>query len=455
MLFSCVEKQGKYRDLWTLRRIAFDTETGMLYCTAREKDFRVMWKHQVRVVRIIAKPSVVDIDYKAANFDVRELFSFKVEGSFRHIDASLLSRLEQPSDKHAVVRPLPKRSDSAGKSVGDVGKGNMLAWYMRTDNENDFMKIYTTIRDVLIRDGMRPPQFWGLPKMDPRIEVPLAEPPLYLWCRFRTVKRTVFYACVHGHMAIRDADLSLPGRSVTLCDEPLYLTLFDNSVMVFNEERRLVTGIPAVHIKSLHYSTMEVDASKKDPKNEKCRCFLSFRSNSEEYPDILFVPTLERFADANEENVPAAQVNRVQTALSMLVLMRQQTPRMADQSETPPTELTDVSKLTAGLEDGVESSENGLLDVYAREENARNLLRLPVRFKLENKDLGDKLLGKLPVPHRLSELASQLGIKPKKALTSYPIRYEYLSPGATVADPTCQRKKSNPLRDLLLIGGKY
>ncbi|KAF8305267.1 hypothetical protein TcBrA4_0041830 [Trypanosoma cruzi] len=101
-------------------------------------------------------------------------------------------------------------------------------------------------------------------------------------------------------MAIRDADLSLPGRSVTLCDEPLYLTLFDNSVMVFNEGRRLVTGIPAIHIKSLHYSTMEVDASKKDPKNEKCRCFLSFRSSSEEYPDILFVPTLERFADANE-----------------------------------------------------------------------------------------------------------------------------------------------------------
>ncbi|KAF8305272.1 hypothetical protein TcBrA4_0041870 [Trypanosoma cruzi] len=81
MLFSCVEKQGKYRDLWTLRRIAFDTETGMLYCTARETDLRVMWKHQVRVVRIIARPSVVDIDYKAVNFDVRELFSFKVEGA--------------------------------------------------------------------------------------------------------------------------------------------------------------------------------------------------------------------------------------------------------------------------------------------------------------------------------------------------------------------------------------
>ncbi|KAF8300451.1 hypothetical protein TcBrA4_0052360 [Trypanosoma cruzi] len=219
--------------------------------------------------------------------------------------------------------------------------------------------------------------------------------------------------------------------------------------------RRLVTGIPAIHIKSLHYSTMELDASKKDPKNEKCRCFLSFRSNSEEYPDILFVPTLERFADANEENVPAAQVNRVQTALSKLVLMRQQTPRMADELETPPTELADVSKLTAGLEDGVESSENGLLDFYAREENARNLLRLPVRFKLENKDLGDRLLGKLPVPHRLSELASQLGIKLKKALTNYPLPYEYLSPGATVADPTRQRKKSNPLRDLLLIAGKY
>ncbi|ESL07935.1 hypothetical protein TRSC58_04371 [Trypanosoma rangeli SC58] len=324
----------------------------------------------------------------------------------------------------------------------------MLAWYIRTDNETDFMKIYTTIRDVLIRDGMRPPQFWGLPKMDPRIDAPLAEPPLYLWFRLRAVKHTVFYACVHGHLVMKGADLSAPLSSVTLCEESVYLTLFDNSVMVIRDDRHVVAGIPTVDIKSLHYSTMEVAASVNDPKNEKCRCFLSFLSGDEKYPDILFVPTLELFADANTENAPAAQVNRVQTALTKLTPVTQQSRWAADKPDLPPTEVQQASEVTAGHEKDVESAKHGLLDVYARAQNARSPLRLPDPCMLQGSNVtGKHLLGPLPAPHRLRKLASQVGIKMKKALTDYPLRYEYFSSSATVADPTRRKGEHNPLEE--------
>ncbi|RNE96502.1 uncharacterized protein Tco025E_09721 [Trypanosoma conorhini] len=456
MLLSCVEKQGKYRESWTLRRIAFDTERSMLYCSDKETEFRVVWKHQMRVVRIIAKPSVVDIKYDAPNFDKRDLFSFKVEGSFRHLDVSVLSHVEQPVERHAVTCPLPPHSPADAKKGKDSGSGEMLAWYMRTDNETDFMKIYTTIREVMIRDGMRPPQFWGLPKMDPRIDVPLAEPPLYLWFRLRAVKHTVFYACVHGRLVLKGADLSTPGSSVALCEEPLYLTLFDNSVMVIRDDRHVVTGIPAVNIKALHYSTMDVEASVKEPKNEKCRCFLSFLSNDLRYHDILFVPTLERFADANAENAPAAQVNRVQTAFTKLAPVTQQTRWAADLPDLPPAEVKKASEVTAGHEEGVESARHGLLDVYARAQNALSPLRLPDPVMLQKTSVtGQHLLGPLPAPHRLRTLASRVGVTMKKALTDYPLRYEYFSSGATVADPTCPRKEPDALEEYFFLIRTY
>ncbi|ORC84095.1 uncharacterized protein TM35_000491010, partial [Trypanosoma theileri] len=105
---------------------------------------------------------------------------------------------------------------------------------------------------------------------------------------------------------------------VNLCEERLYLTLFDSSVMVFRENGHVVAGIPITSIKSLHYATVDVAESKKDPENKKHQCFLAFVSNKDTFPDIFFVPTLERFADPNERNVPATQVNRVKFAVKHL-----------------------------------------------------------------------------------------------------------------------------------------
>ncbi|KEG08382.1 hypothetical protein DQ04_07311000 [Trypanosoma grayi] len=453
MLYACVEKQGKYRDGWVERRIAFDTEACHMYCSAKESGHHHMWKHKVKVVRIIAKAIVTKIDYTASNFDPRDLFAFKVEGSYRSLRSGPLPELERAESSHPVLCPRPPEDPEPLHPVEDEGTGGMLAWYFRMSNETDFMTIYTTIRDVLIREGMRPPQFWGLPKMDPRIQVPLAEPPLYLWLTFRAIKQSVMYACVHGHMAVKH-DKSSPAGSLKLSKDRVYLVLFDNSVMVFRENGQALTGIPTTAIKTFHYATTDVDESVKYPRNSKCRCFMAFLSTTEAYQDILFVPTLERFADANETNVPAAQVNCVLFALKQMAPLTCLFHQKAGNTDAPPIEIAEASVLTAGQEGDVEKYQNGLVDVYARELVQKQELHLPEEVDASHdKCKSDQIINNLPAPLHLSTLASKLGIKMKKSLTDYPDRYEYFEAEATVADPTCPQKVKNPLLDLFLYSG--
>lgn len=432
MLLARLEKRGKYVDSWSGRDVLFNTETGMLYATGKETGIHVMWRHKMKVMRIIAKANVVDIDYRSLHFDVRDIFSFKLEGSARHLDSSFASHLDLPTDDRAVVKPFPAnyRTDESEGSAGEA-----IVWYMCAKTQTDFMCIYGTIRDFLIRDGMRPPQFWGLPKLDPRFDLPLAEPPLYLWHAFRAVKQSVFYACVHGRMARRGADVSAPLTSLTLLEDSLYLTLFDKSVVVFDEKRHVLAGIPITEIKALHYATLDVAESLEDPENERGQCFLAFTTDNEQYSDILFLPTLDLFAEANKENVPAAQVNRVRKALTKL---------------SPATEVGDVRNAVARLENDTTSAANGLLNAYARAAWERRPLRLPeMPAKGCEKEISDKLILSLPPPCRLSELAAELGIQMKPTPTGYPHSSEYFSSETTVNDPT-HRKKTNPLHDLFM-----
>ncbi|KEG08383.1 hypothetical protein DQ04_07311010 [Trypanosoma grayi] len=454
MLYGCVEKHGKYSSGWTERRIAFDIAAGHLYCSAQKEGHHHMWKHKVKVVRIIAKASVTKIDYTASNFDPRNLFAFKVEGSYRPISHKR-TQFEVPRDKRASVSPVTPLTPGPPKPQDDEGTGDMLVWYMRAKNETDFMTIYTTIRDVLIREGMRPPQFWGLPKMDPRIQVPLAEPPLYLWLTFRAMKQSVMYACVHGHVAVKH-DKASPAGSLKLSKDRMYLVLFDKSVMVFHENGQALAGIPTTAIKTFHYATTDVGDSVKEPGNPKCRCFMAFLSTTEAYPDILFVPTLERFADANETNVPAAQVNRVLFALKHMAPLTRHYQKKAGNADAPPTEIAEASVLTAGQEGDVEKHPNGLADVYARELVQKQELHLPEEVDAAHEKLqSEKVIHDLPPPMCLSKLASKLGIRMRKSLTDYPDRYEYFSSEATVADPTCSHAVKNPLLDLFFVKGVF
>ncbi|ORC84098.1 uncharacterized protein TM35_000491040, partial [Trypanosoma theileri] len=142
------------------------------------------------------------------------------------------------------------------------------------------------------------------------------------------------------------------------------------------------------------------------------QCFLAFVSNDHAYPDIFFVPTLERFADPTDDHVPAAQVNRVKFAVKNLESLIRHSHWTSGNASALPIQLVSVLKVTRGHEDEVEKAPNGLLDVYTR----ISWRDCPLRFPVVNNCSGDKRLSDtglncLPPPRRLSALSGDLGIK--------------------------------------------